>query len=82
MHAVRNRGRDVTEKVPEKIIHPDDVLLIRVLRINGYGGARLYPDVTSILLHPAIVLGHTLTLIQHWGRVKGDKTEGVVLRPG
>jgi hypothetical protein len=63
------------EKVPKKIIHPDDVLLICILRINSYGGTRLYPDVASILLHPAVVLGHTLTLIQHWGRVKRDKTK-------
>lgn len=75
VHAVYNRERIITGEVPKKIIHPDDVLLIRILRINSDGGARLYPDVASILLHPAIVLGHALTLIQHWGGVKGDKTE-------
>lgn len=56
--------------IPKKIIHPDDILLIGVLGINSYGGTRLYPNVSSILLHPTIVLGHTLALIQHWWEKK------------
>lgn len=60
------------ENIPKKIIHPDDVLLICVLGINSYGGTRLYPNIASVLLHPAIVFRHTLALIQHW---RGKQTE-------
>ena len=55
------------ETIPKKIIHPDDVLLICILGINSYGGTRLYPNVASVLLHPTVILRHTLALIQHWG---------------
>ena len=65
--AWRATGRNEKEfgNIPQKIVHPDDILLICVLGVNRYGGARLDPDVASVLLHPAVVLGHTLALLQH-----------------
>lgn len=72
-----HRNEKELENIPKKIIHPDDILLICVLGINSYGGTRLYPNISSILLHPTIVLRHTLALIQHWGE-KTKQTEGIV----
>lgn len=61
------------ENIPKKIIHPDDVLLIRILGVDSDGGTRLYPDIASVLLHPSVVLRHTLALIQHWrGKNKAE----------
>lgn len=68
------------ENIPKKIIHPDDVLFICILGIDSYGGTRLYPDISSVLLHPTVVLRHTLTLIQHWGK-KQDRDIVSRLRP-
>lgn len=50
---------------PENIVDPDDVLLAGVLGIDGDGGTGLDPDVTAVFLDPAVILGHTLTFVQH-----------------
>lgn len=76
-----HRNEKELENIPKKIIHPDDILLICVLGINSYGGTRLYPNISSILLHPTIVLRHTLALIQHWGK-KEQNRRHCVLRWG
>lgn len=64
------RNEKELENIPKKIVHPDDILLICILGINSYGSTRLYPNIASILLHPTIVLRHTLALIQYWGKTK------------
>ena len=70
-----HRNEKELENIPKKIIHPDDILLICVLGINSYGGTRLYPNISSILLHPTIVLRHTLALIQHSGEMIKDRVK-------
>lgn len=77
-----HRNEKELENIPKKIIHPDDILLICVLGINSYGGTRLYPNISSVLLHPAVVLRHTLALIQHWGQKQNKNTRHCVLRQG
>lgn len=56
--------------LPEYIIDPDDILFIGILGVNGNSGARLDPDIPSILLYPSIVLGNTLSLIQYQKSLK------------
>lgn len=52
-------------RLPEDIVDPDDVPLIGILGIDCDGGTGLDPNVTTVLLHPSIILGHTLALVQH-----------------
>lgn len=66
--------------LPQKIIHPDDVLLICILGVDSDRGTRLDPDIASVLLHPAVVLRHTLALIQHWGGQNKTNRRRCVLR--
>ena len=50
---------------PEDVVDEDDALLIVVLSVEGDGGARLDPDVPTVLQYPPVVTGHHLTLVYH-----------------
>lgn len=78
----QQRGQFKWEKglknIPEKVVDPDDILLTCVLGIDSYSCTRLYPDITSVLLHPAVILCYTLTLIQHWGKIQTKQKQDIL----